>query len=490
MKKYILLMLITCVFIFSCFSPLDYDRAGETTLTVMIGGVNAGMGRSVGTPDDFRYDLVFTGPRGQIIKRTVSLGQEIKEKVKPGIWHVDVIAKDPSAEIETPDGTGIATIAIGTQVIVVEAGKDNLVTIQMAFTDIRAVEPYLIWATGGETLEDDPINLHLAMELDNYNFSNWTSLLEAIANAEKYVNLNLSLCTYPEYTDSGPLVYRFDPFNEITWGKEWIVELTLPDMATEIVDGSANVSAFAEFVNLKIIDLGNDLERIGDYAFNNLNLEDIIMPDTITYIGDYAFNNNRLLKIIIPDNVITIGEYSFNSNSISRENQMNSVIVGNSVNNIGNYAFSNNNIFNVVIPDNVITIGEYAFYNNKMASLTIGNSVEIIGDFAFGFNSLITLIIPASVHTIENSAFMWNELKNILIPDNVTLKDNAFTFNPLISVTFGENIMFDYFSANNNIFPDRLEDLYKQREGQAGTYIRELIDPEHGEYSTWTLKEQ
>ena len=112
---------------------------------------------------------------------------------------------------------------------------------------------------------------------------------------------------------------------------------------------------------------------IGEGAFRDKNLTDVIIPGNVRTIGNNAFANNRLTSIIFCERI-----------SIS--------IVS-----IGEGAFKNNQITNVIIPNSVIHIGRFAFTDNQLTSITISNRVNRIGEGAFKNNRLTVVNVPRRV---------------------------------------------------------------------------------------------
>ena len=162
-----------------------------------------------------------------------------------------------------------------------------------------------------------------------------------------------------------------------------------------------------KYINNDILDVvipsninGKQVVAIGNDAFRNLGLTNIVIPNSVTSIGNSAFENNQLTNIIIPTSVTSIG----------------------------NDAFENNQLTSVTIPNSVTSIGDGAFYGNKLTSVTIPNSVTSIGNIAFGENQLTNIIIPSSVTSIGSSAFSSNQLTSVTIPNSVTSIGNSAFF--------------------------------------------------------------
>ena len=77
----------------------------------------------------------------------------------------------------------------------------------------------------------------------------------------------------------------------------------LPDATVTIANAPAYIGKAAFYYsNMRHIDLGNSITRIGDDAFNSCStLDTVIVPNTVNYIGSYAFcyNYSGSLKKII-----------------------------------------------------------------------------------------------------------------------------------------------------------------------------------------------
>jgi uncharacterized repeat protein (TIGR02543 family) len=185
------------------------------------------------------------------------------------------------------------------------------------FADINAIAAYLASQPGGGT-PDNPVVLYIGLDLENTTQagSGWRQLLQAIEDAGKYVDLDLSASVMDEtewYFD-GPLVPKFDPDYTISTGKDKIVSIALPDTATQIVDGNPSLTgvAFEYFYNLKSFS-GAGLTTIGNFAFYNISsLAMSSLPAGITYIGDSTFSGCTGLTLTeLPAGVTLLGSNAF-----------------------------------------------------------------------------------------------------------------------------------------------------------------------------------
>jgi len=185
---------------------------------------------------------------------------------------------------------------------------------------------------------------------------------------------------------------------------------------------------------------GVEVEKIGDWAFRNSNLEQIEIPDSVTEIGNWAFANNNIESIEIPNSVTEIGDYAFERNILEK----------------------------VELPDTIDKIGSGAFQDNELESVEIGDSLEKINTSVFLENNLTSLNIPDNIEKIGNWAFAYNELTEVVLPSNIRE----------ISTT-----SFDYTDdVGIGVFDGFLGSVYKNNNKVSGNYIREDLD------SDWELQ--
>lgn len=160
---------------------------------------------------------------------------------------------------------------------------------------------------------------------------------------------------------------------EFAFYKTSITELTLPSSLTSIAN---DAFAFSTLVNVKIND---KLEYIGDRAFSYTHLEGLDLSNTkLEVIEDECFAYTSLNKgIAFPETLKDIGERAFLNSKIK------DLIIPNNVEIIRDKAFSNGELERVYLGTSLKEIGNYAFYNNdKLESLEIA-SVSI-KDFKLG----------------------------------------------------------------------------------------------------------
>ena len=199
------------------------------------------------------------------------------------------------------------------------------------------------------------------------------------------------------------------------------------------------------YSNVEIVHLPNSLDEIGEDAFYSCNqLTQITLPDGLEYIGESAFCNCRKLESVrIPKTVKNIGYYAFDCYNYYQENYGIKSIEVDPENKV--YASENGVLFDkamtelikypsgkkdksYAVPEGVVTISDRAFNScPEISSVTLPQSVAYIGSYAFyECGKLIDIDLPKSVETIGEGAFAdCSNLESIVIPDGIISINNA-----------------------------------------------------------------
>lgn len=202
-----------------------------------------------------------------------------------------------------------------------------------------------------------------------------------------------------------------------------------------------NNNAFGSMKSLESIDF-NNVKIIGNDAFRNCSkLVNIVFNDNLQEIGNAAFDYCHMPSIVIPKNVTSIGNNPFSNNSS---------LVSISVDSNNEYYESKfdsiikkdnkelvTGCINTIIADDVKILGNYSFYGVRKTSLDIPNGVEKIGTSAFYYCSQLNdITIPDTITSILASAFRQC--------DNLS-KITITSIEHWLSMSFG-----DYFSCPTN----------------------------------------
>jgi len=174
--------------------------------------------------------------------------------------------------------------------------------------------------------------------------------------------------------------------------------------------------------------LGLPVTRIGNSAFKETNIAEVLGGGKITEIGDCAFSSCRCLTSSFPClSVSTIGQCAF-----SQCSSLKSLKLPDSVSSMGYGALSSTGLLEFVCPAALEAIpSEFLSGCPSLARVVIGNSVKTIGDSAFANLTLLSQInIPNSVTSIGKDVFFaWNVHSIVYLPKSVvTLADHAFEY--------------------------------------------------------------
>lgn len=221
---------------------------------------------------------------------------------------------------------------------------------------------------------------------------------------------------------------------------------------TVIPSGIKKIGDFAfEFVDLEHMDLPQGLEEISWCAFYGCaNLEEVAFPDGLKSIGRFAYDGcTSLENIVIPASTTYVRGSSFagcyniemlqvapGSATYISPDGSNAVVSKDGTKLVAGCK-------NTIIPETVVVIGYECFYDQKnLTTVSIPALVTTIEDYAFcGCDALTEIDIPKNVETIGEYAFSGNRIVSVTVRREVPIAITANVFtnraNSILYVPFG-----------------------------------------------------
>jgi hypothetical protein len=153
----------------------------------------------------------------------------------------------------------------------------------------------------------------------------------------------------------------------------------------------------------KVVEIPEGVTYIATAFCERRYVKEIILPSTLEKIGESAFDDLDLEIIDLPESVKSIGQGAFYGCRKLREIHLNTGLV-----NIEAHAFEMVPVRNIIIPETVTTLGAHAFdYCFELRDISVPNSVKKIGKNCFGWNGSNKII-----HTTEDAPVVQFVKKN------------------------------------------------------------------------------
>lgn len=167
-----------------------------------------------------------------------------------------------------------------------------------------------------------------------------------------------------------------------------------------------------EGVTTTPIDWDNEDTRFKEYT----NLKKIVFPSTIKYIGDYTFNGLPIEEIVIKD-----GACRYISNAFTSCTHLKSVTLNNGLVWMYDNSFAYcTSLESIVIPDTVTEMSNTFVGCTSLKSVTIGANTQRLDSVFQGCTALKSIELPNSVNYIEWSFTGCTNLNRVSIGDGVT----------------------------------------------------------------------
>ena len=195
--------------------------------------------------------------------------------------------------------------------------------------------------------------------------------------------------------------------DEIFWGCKALEKLTFPDNPIYI-----GVRALRETA-IKEIELPTSVETIGDYAFEQMPIENIDLSHVRSF-GKGCFKSSGIKNIQLADGMSTIPEEMFSGCW-----GLISVVIPRSVKSINNKAFEECDFLETVsIPGSVESIGDEVFSScDALNTVNIEEGVKKMGSEVFIYcYKLQNIYLPSTIEEIGDHVFPADWLANTPLP--------------------------------------------------------------------------
>lgn len=244
--------------------------------------------------------------------------------------------------------------------------------------------------------------------------------IEAIAACPSVRSIDIAE-NNPYFSSDGLIIYNANKTELLFYSKTNTPEngeYTPIDSVVKIRGG-----AFRNNDRIKVLNIGKNVEEIGDYAFagmsalTTVNFED--STSALTLGKGVLQGTGSLGNIVLPSRIREISEEMFRNSAIAV------VTIGSSVTVIGKNAFTGcTGLMEIIFAEgcNIETIPESAFENVAAGTITIPKSVKVIESRAFANVSASEIIFEEGsvLTTIGDGAFTGSGLVSISLPSSVT----------------------------------------------------------------------
>lgn len=190
--------------------------------------------------------------------------------------------------------------------------------------------------------------------------------------------------------------------------------IKIPDFIEDKPVTKIAKEAFKSFTTLRNIELCNNLQYIGDYAFYNSGLESVIIKPNIQHVGKSCFEHCQALKNVQWMSPATrISDFCFEQCNNIKSFDFSNVLK------IGQAAFANSGLKAIKLEKNIERVGTHAFYKCSSLSEVIWLCDCAVPSNCFNMNRQLSSFDFQHVSKIEEMAFAETGLTNIVLGKNI-----------------------------------------------------------------------
>lgn len=189
-------------------------------------------------------------------------------------------------------------------------------------------------------------------------------------------------------------------------------------LSYRIVDGGVEVSSG---ISASVVSIPAEVEYdgekykvtgIGENAFKDLAVVNVVCPETLRYIDNKAFAGSDLKIINLPEGLERIGDEAF------YESGLHWVDFPSSLKKIGDRAFSG--LFDVILPEGLEEIGERTFKGSLFASSRLPSTLKKLGNGAFSHSDIRYLDLGGQITSLPTGLLRkCTDIRTIIIRESV-----------------------------------------------------------------------
>ncbi len=280
-------------------------------------------------------------------------------------------------------------------------------------------------------------------------FSGCTQLVDCYTPRAVYIGNN----AFDGCVKLGEAVYgnNLAYLGEAAYRNTAIKEIVIPSGVTEIPR-----SLCEECESLETVEMQGSVTDINGLAFAYCTaLTKITGVSEVARVGEYAFADDVLVNCDKPfDKLETVGKYAFS--------KCNSLDIGTlpSLKKFGIASFEYCYLLkSVTIPEDITEIPKSAFAGTRLTSLELHNGITKIGDYAFMSTMLTEIKLPRSVEKLGTRAFYTTRLRRVYFCNpEVEIDDDVFFAGSRLTFYAYENSTAQRYAEEYDIYCEIIEE--------------------------------